>query len=198
MLSGGESSRMGQEKGLVNLNGDPMLSYVVNSMLDLVDQIVISVGKGRAALYDEYSEIGFEIVEDREPGRGPLEGVVCAMREMRGDYVIVGPCDTPLLKQEICKLVLSKAEGRDGAVPIVKGLYEPLHGAYKKSAALDAFEEALANGGRRLVDVYDKLDIARVEEDELRNIDPELDSFWNLNIPDELVRAEMKLRDLDQ
>jgi molybdopterin-guanine dinucleotide biosynthesis protein A len=198
VLSGGESSRMGQEKGLVNLNGDPMVSYVVNSMLDLVDEIIISVAKGRAALYDEYSEIGFDIVEDNEPGFGPIQGVVSAMRKMRGDYVLVGPCDTPFLKQEICKLVLSKAEGRDGAVPMVKGMYEPLHGAYRKDTALKAFEEVLAKGAGRLVDVYDRLDIAKVEEDELRAVDPELDSFWNLNEPDDLVRAEIKLRELGQ
>jgi molybdopterin-guanine dinucleotide biosynthesis protein A len=198
VLSGGESSRMGREKGLVNLNGDPMVSYVVNSMLDLVDEIIISVGKGRAQLYDEYSEIGFEIVEDNEPGFGPIQGVVSAMRKMRGDYVIVGPCDTPFLKPEICRLVLSKAEGKDGAVPIVKGMYESLHGAYRKGTALKAFEDVLAKGAGRLVDVYDRLDIARVEENELRAVDPELDSFWNLNEPDDLARAENKLRDLGQ
>jgi molybdopterin-guanine dinucleotide biosynthesis protein A len=198
VLSGGQSSRMGQEKGLVNLNRDPMVSYVVNSMLGLVDEVVISVGKGRADLYDEYREIGFEVVEDREPGIGPLEGLVCAMRAARGEYVIVAPCDTPFLKQEICKLVLSKVDGRDGAVPIVNGMYEPLHGAYKRVTALRAFEVALGSGKRKPVDAYGDLDLVRVEEEELRAVDPELASFWNLNGQQELVQAEEKLGESEQ
>jgi molybdopterin-guanine dinucleotide biosynthesis protein A len=184
---------MGQEKGLVNLNGDPMISYVVNSMIDLVDEIVISVGKGRAGLYDEYSEIGFDIVEDRESGIGPLEGLRCAMSAARGEYVLVAPCDTPFLKPGLCKLMLSKAEGKDGAVPVVRGMFEPLHGAYKRATALKAFEEAIAGGKRRPADAYSKLDIVRVEEPDLRAVDPELESFWNLNGPQELVQAEKRL-----
>jgi molybdopterin-guanine dinucleotide biosynthesis protein A len=188
---------MGQEKGLVNLNGDPMVSYVVNSMLDLVDEIVISVAKGRAGLYDEYSEIGFEIVEDREPGIGPLEGLVCALRMARGEYVLVGPCDTPFLKTGVCKLVLSKANGKDAAVPVVKGMFEPLHGAYRRLPALKAFEAEFAKGSkRRLIDAYDGLDIARVDESEMRAIDPSLESFWNLNSPQDLAEAEKRLGEL--
>ncbi len=184
---------MGQEKGLVNLNGDPMVSYVVNSMLDLVDEIIISVAKGKAGLYDEYSEIGFEIVEDREPGIGPLEGLVCALRLARGEYALVGPCDTPLLRTGVCKLVLSEAEGKDGAVPVVRGMFEPLHGAYRRLPALEAFEASLAKGRRKLVDAYDGLDIARVDESMMRGIDPLLESFWNLNSPQDLAEAEKRL-----
>lgn len=195
VLSGGESSRMGREKGLVNLNGDPMISYVVNSMIDLVDEIVISVARGRSELYEEYSEIGFEIVEDREPGLGPLEGLSCAMKAARGDYVLIGPCDTPFLRTDICKLILVKSVGRDGAVPVVRGMYEPLHGAYRRTSTIKAFDEALGKGRRKPVDAFDGLDIARVEESELRTVDPELESFWNLNSPQELSQAERKLRE---
>ncbi len=198
VLSGGEGSRLGQEKGLLNLNGDPMLSRVVDGMLGLVDEVVIAVGKGRAKLYEDYREIGFEIVEDREAGVGPLEGLVCGMKVARGDYLIVGPCDTPFLKQEVCRLVLSKAEGKDGAVPIVRGMYEPLHGAYNRSATLRAFETALMGGKRKVADSYIGLNLARVEEAELRAVDADLVSFWNLNGPQEIALAEKRLRSAEQ
>jgi molybdopterin-guanine dinucleotide biosynthesis protein A len=198
VLSGGEGSRIGREKGLLNLNGDPMLSRVIDSMLGLVDEVVIAVGQGRAKLYEDYREIGFEIVEDREAGIGPLEGLVCGMRAARGDYVIVGPCDTPFLKQEVCRLVLSRAEGRDGAVPIVRGMYEPLHGAYSTSATLKAFETALMSGKRKIVDSYTGLDLAPVEESELRVLDADLVSFWNLNGPQEIALAEKRIIEIER
>jgi molybdopterin-guanine dinucleotide biosynthesis protein A len=198
VLSGGEGSRIGQEKGLLNLNGDPMLSHVVDSMLGLVDEVIIAVGKGRAKLYEDYREIGFEIVEDREAGIGPLEGLICGMRVARGDYVIVGPCDTPFLKQDVCRVVLSRAEGKDGAVPIVRGMYEPLHGAYNKPATLRAFETALVSGKRKIADSYAGLDLVRVEESELRAVDADLVSFWNLNGPQEIALAEKRIIEIER
>jgi molybdopterin-guanine dinucleotide biosynthesis protein A len=193
VLSGGEGSRMGQDKGLVNLRGDPMVSYVIDAMLGLVDEIVISVAKGQSSKYDEYSEIGFEIVEDGTPGIGPLEGMRCALKVARGDYVLVSPCDTPFLKPGICQMLLSKANGRDGAVPMIKDRFEPVHGAFKKTAAAKAFEAALTTGKRKPSDAYGKLDIAFVDESSLRGIDPVLESFWNLNTPEDLRLAEEKV-----
>jgi molybdenum cofactor guanylyltransferase len=194
VLSGGESSRLGQEKGLLDLNGDPMLSYVVQSMLDLVDEILISVGRGRADEYDEYREIGFEIVEDRETGAGPLEGLVCSLKAARGEYVLVGPCDTPFLRKEVCELILSRANGKEGAVPVVRGMYEPLHGAYERSKALKSFESALTSGERKVGGAFNTLDLARVEESDLRAADPELESFWNLNSPQDIALAVKKMK----
>lgn len=184
---------MGQDKGLVNLRGDPMVSYVIDAMLGLVDEIVISVAKGQSSKYDEYAEIGFEIVEDGTPGIGPLEGMSCALNVARGDYVLVSPCDTPFLKPSICQMLLSKASGRDGAVPIIKEKFEPVHGAFKKAVAAKAFDAALAKGKRKPSDAYGKLDIAFVDESALRGIDPVLESFWNLNTPEDLRLAEAKV-----
>ncbi len=195
ILAGGKSSRMGQNKALMYLNGDPMISYVIDAMLDLVDEIVISVAKGSSADYDEFSEIGFEVVEDDQEGIGPLEGLTCALRSARGEYVLVSPCDTPFLKRELCDAMIVRAAGRDGAVPVVRGLYEPLHGAFRRTAAIEAFKKAAGQGKRKPVEAFAGLDLVIMEEKELRGIDPELESFWNLNNPEDLRKAEQKLRE---
>jgi molybdopterin-guanine dinucleotide biosynthesis protein A len=195
VLAGGKSSRMGQNKALINLNGDPMISYVIDAMLDLVDEVVISVAKGSSADYDEFSEIGFEVVEDSQEGFGPLEGLTCALKSARGEYVLISPCDTPFLKRELCDALISRADGRDGAVPVIKGLYEPLHGAFRRTAAISAFEKATVQGKRKPVDAFEGLDLVVMEENELRTIDPELESFWNLNGPEDVRQAVEKLRE---
>lgn len=184
---------MGQDKGLIVLRGDPMISYVIEAMLGLVNEVVISVAKGQAARYDEYAEIGFEVVEDRASGVGPVEGILCALNAARGDYVLVCPCDTPLLKRGICEMLLSRASGRDGAVPVIGGKFEPVHGAFRRSTATKAFEAVLGAGRRKPSDAYKGLDIAFVEETTLRTVDPELESFWNLNTPEDLRFAERKI-----
>ena len=170
-----------------------MVSYVIDSMLGQVNEIVISVAKGQGSKYDEYAEIGFEIVEDRTPGIGPLEGFLCALKVARGDYVVVSPCDTPFLKPEICELLLSRASGKEGAVPVVKGKFEPVHGAFHREAATKAFETVLATGKRKPSEAYARLDLEFVDEPSLRAVDRELESFWNLNTPEDLRLAEEKL-----
>ena len=184
---------MGQNKGLVNLRGDPMVSYVINAMLELADEIVISVARGQSSKYDEYGEIGFEIVEDRTSGIGPIEGILCSLRVARGDYVLVSPCDTPFLKPGVCDLLLSKAKGRDGAAPVIYNKFEPLHGAYKRTAAIKAFDAVLSEGQRKPSAAYKRLDMAFVDETTLRTVDLELESFWNLNTPEDLRLAEKKI-----
>lgn len=184
---------MGQNKGLVNLHGDPMVSYVIDAMLELADEIVISVARGQSLKYDEYAEIGFEIVEDQTSGIGPVEGILCSLRAARGDYVLVSPCDTPFLKPGVCDLLLSKARGRDGAAPVINDKFEPLHGAYKRTSATKAFEAVLSECQRKPSAAYKMLDMAFVDETTLRSVDPELESFWNLNTPEDLRLAEKKL-----
>jgi len=193
VLSGGEGSRMGQDKGLVNLRGDPMVSYVIDAMLGLVNEIVISVAKGRGPRYDEFAEIGFEVVEDRASGIGPVEGILCALKVARGDYILVSPCDTPFLKPRICDLLLSRASGKDGAVPVIKDKFEPVHGAFNRVAAVKAFDAVLAAGKRKPSDAYGRLDMVFVDEATLRTVDPDLESFWNLNTPQDLRSAENKI-----
>jgi len=198
VLSGGEGSRMGQDKGLVMLRGDPMVSYVIDSMMGHVGEIVISVANGQASRYDEYAEIGFEIVEDRTPGIGPLEGLLCALKAARGNFVLVSPCDTPFLKPSICELLLSRAPGKDGAVPIINGKFEPVHGAFQRDAAMKAFEAVLAAGRRKPSDAYSRLNLEFVDEVSLRAVDRDLESFWNLNTPEDLRLAEKKLADSEE
>lgn len=184
---------MGRDKGLLPLRGDPMVSYVIDAMLGIVNEIVISVGKGQAPKYDEYAEIGFEVVEDRATGMGPMEGILCSLKASRGDYVLVSPCDTPFLKPGICELLLSKSRGKDGAVPVIRDKFEPVHGAFRRGDAMKAFDEAFAAGKRKPSSAYGALDLFFVDEAAIRTVDPDLESFWNLNTPEDLRLAEMKL-----
>ena len=198
VLSGGNGSRMGRDKGLINLRGDPMLSYVVDAMLGTVNEIVISVAKGEASKYDEYAEIGFEVVEDRDKNIGPIEGILCGLKASRGEYVLICPCDTPFLKREVCELLLSKASGKDAAVPFIGDKYEPVHGVFKRDAAIRAFEATLAAGKRKPSAAYDRLNLVLVDEESIRVVDPGLDSFWNLNTPEDLWLAEKRIDDSNQ
>jgi molybdopterin-guanine dinucleotide biosynthesis protein A len=190
VLSGGLSTRMGEDKALVRFRGRTLVEHVIEAVRGVADEVIVSVGKGRGGQYGHVLPRGCKFVEDDISGIGPLEGLSRTFDAAVGEYVLVSPCDTPFLRTELCRYVATVAVGSEGAVPVVKGLTEPLHGVYERRPALRVFESVLSIGGRKMNDACAKLDLRRVDEGALRMIDPDLLSFWNLNTREDLARAE--------
>lgn len=187
---------MGEEKGLALLGGKPLISHVAMTLEALTDEIVVAVARGKSDEYRHALGNGYTIAEDERTDVGPLEGLITALSASRGEYVLVSPCDTPFLREEVCRSMISLARKRDGAVPRFGDNFEPLHGIYRRIKCLAAFEEALEEGKRRPADAYASLDIEFVDEEIIRVTDPNLESFWNLNTPEDLMEAELRLRSM--
>jgi molybdopterin-guanine dinucleotide biosynthesis protein A len=188
------STRMGEEKGLAVLGGKPLVSYVARTLESVADEIVIAVARGMSRRYREVLGDEYTIAEDDRAGVGPLQGLVTALSAAEKNTVIVSPCDTPFLKVDLCESIVSLARKRDGAVPRVRGNFEPLHGVYARIKCLAAFEEAIAEGRQRPVDAYRMLNLEYIDEEIVRVTDPRLESFWNLNSREDLELAEERLR----
>jgi len=193
ILSGGRSARMGREKGLTLLGGEPFILHVRRAMEGLVDEVFVSVAKGMAKTYAEALGEPFIIVEDETPGLGPLGGIIPVLSSAKSQYVLFSPCDTPFLRPKVCELIVSSLHGTDGVVPKTgQTHYEPLHGMYRRQPGLAAFTEAVNNGDGSPQHAFDKLDLSFIPEEKLREVDPELESFWNINTPKDLELAESK------
>jgi len=193
VLSGGTSTRFGQEKGLVMLNDESMVSRVVGTMRTLADEVVVAVAHGRTEEYASVLPEDTAVIEDERGGIGPLHGLTTAMRVARGDYVVVSPCDTPLLRPEMCNAVVDHGKSKDGAVPCVRGYLEPLHACYHRKTCLDAFEQTVASGRRRPKDAFHMLDLATVDEACIRRFDPHLESFINVNTQEDLAKVKARI-----
>lgn len=195
ILSGGLSLRMGQEKGLTLLGGEPFIAHVHRAMEGLVDEVIVSVAKGMGKTYSEVLGDEFMILEDETAGLGPLGGMITVLSHAKGEFALFSPCDTPLLSPRVCQLIVSSVNGGDGVVPKTgKTYYEPLHGMYKRRAGLAAFKEAIKEGAGNPHYVFDKLDLTFIPKGKLREVDPGLVSFWNINTPKDLELAENRLR----
>jgi len=193
ILAGGRSERMGADKGLVILLDRPLVRHVADALRTVVQETVVSVGKGMAARYRDVLGGGVVIVEDSASGRGPLEGLSQALGTASSEYCAIAPCDTPLLAPEVVRTVAGRATGHDGAVPLIRGYFEPLHGTYRREAFLVQVRRRMAQGMNRPIDCYEGLDIIEVDERVLRGHDPELLSFWNMNEPSDIRCAEQRL-----
>jgi len=181
---------MGRDKGLVQFKGIPLVAIVRDLLRSVTDEVIVSVRRGMVSQYRSVLGPSTLIVEDLHDGLGPMEGLSRALPLCKGAYAVVAPCDTPFLKPGVCRLVADTAQGHDGAVPRVRGYLEPLHGAYRTDAAEAVFGESIRRGVLKPQEILDRLDIALVEEDEILKVDPKLDSFRNLNTPEDLRKAE--------
>lgn len=195
ILSGGRGRRMGREKGLAQLGGEPLITHVGRAMDRLVERVVVSVARGKTNAYSEALDDRFAIVEDVRPDLGPLGGITSILASAKSQYVLFAPCDTPFLSPRVCELVISSAKGFEGAVPMTgRTYYEPLHGVYERRAGLKAFLESIERGDGSPYFAFGRMRLNFIPEDELRRVDPELESFWNINTSTDLGLAEAKLR----
>lgn len=182
VLSGGESRRMGTDKALVSFGGRPLISRVVDTLRALSDDIVIA--SDRTGVYDG---LAARVVPDLRPGCGPLGGIGGGLAGVRHDLALVVACDMPFLSPDFLALLAAKARGRDGAVPMKGGQYEPLHAVYRRSC-LPAIERRIGAGDFQAFSFFPDVRIRAVPEAEWRRVDPDGRSLVNLNSADELER----------
>ena len=99
ILAGGEAKRFNSEdKGLVELNGKPLIAHVIEHIHNQVDDIVISANRN----IDTYQTYASHVVADQRDGfQGPLAGIVSALPYCQHQWVVVLPCDIPFLPDDL-------------------------------------------------------------------------------------------------
>jgi molybdopterin-guanine dinucleotide biosynthesis protein A len=130
-------------------------------------------------------------------------GLAAALGRARGGIAFVSACDTPFLSSALVRALLARAEEDDTpdvVLPVWRGRDQPLLAAYRVDTMAGHFAARLAAGGGRLTDGLDERSVVRLREGELRRIDPDGDSFVNVNDPQDyresvVRRAPVRPRD---
>jgi molybdopterin-guanine dinucleotide biosynthesis protein A len=95
LLAGGQSSRMGQDKGMIRLGKFLMYQYPLRILESLCDEILISTCKPMNIKED------YEQVCDKIPGIGPIGGTVTCLEKSSNDLNIILSYDLPLINREL-------------------------------------------------------------------------------------------------
>lgn len=192
VLAGGRSRRFGRgDKCLAEVSGRPMVEVVVETLASsLAEVVVVAGGEAQAA---GLASLGAEVAVDRVEGFGPVAGLQAGFSAASGGSCFVTGCDTPLIRREVAELLFDQCTGFEGAVPSDDRL-EPLTAVYRREPMLEAANAALKRGDTRIVDLYGDLGPVRlVPMERIREVDPELDSFFNVNTVEDLEAAEEKM-----
>jgi molybdopterin-guanine dinucleotide biosynthesis protein A len=116
VLAGGRAERLGGvDKGLIELAGRPLVEHVLDRVAPQVDDVVISANRNA----ERYAEFGHAVVADSESGYpGPLAGLLAGATRARHDWLLVVPCDTPFLPDDLVEGLLRAA--RAGASSLAR------------------------------------------------------------------------------
>ncbi len=205
VLAGGQSSRMGSDKALLPFAGRPLIAHAL-SILEEAGLHAMIAGANTAS--GSSLAVFAPVVDDLDPGLGPLAGVCAALRSTSARYAVFLPIDLPLLPGSLPAYLLRRARvsGRAVTVASVAGFTQTFPAVIDR-VALDGLEAALhaRSGGcfnafesaaARLGQAIDAVPVELLAQPGQVNHPlglPPLCWFLNLNTPEDVRRAEALL-----
>ena len=179
MLCGGRSSRLGVDKQELIFAGKTFLETIVAALAPVTQRILLvgNVDPDQHQLPDCVL-----IAKDELKNKGPLEGIRVGLKSLANDceYAFVSSCDVPLLTGELVKFLYTQMEHRDAIVP-TKGERRYGMTAIYRTSLYSAIQERIAENKLRVCDLADGFDVANIDAEKLRVVDPELDTLTNIN-----------------
>ena len=169
----------GVDKGLVELNGRPMVAHVLSRLAPQVGDVLVNANQNA----ERYGALGYPVVPDAVGGfAGPLAGLHAGLRAASRDLVVTVPCDSPFLPLDLVARLRGALGANQLAVAKTGTQPHPVFSLVQRSvcAHLEAF---LTAGGRKIDAWYATLKVVEVA------FDDEEDAFRNINTREELRGA---------
>ncbi|TCV22374.1 molybdenum cofactor guanylyltransferase MobA [Vibrio crassostreae] len=179
ILAGGQASRMGgKDKGLVELNGSPLIQYVINKLSQQDVSITINANRN----LDSYQAFA-PVVSDSFPDYpGPLGGIHAGLKNASTDWVGFVPCDSPQISDDLVERFCSAVKEDSDILVAHDGEFkQPVFTLFHKRV-LPKLEVFLERGDRKIILLYKECVTEYVDFSDSPNC------FVNLNTPEELTQ----------
>ncbi|MGF1850065.1 molybdenum cofactor guanylyltransferase MobA [Vibrio lentus] len=179
ILAGGQASRMGgKDKGLVELNGSPLIQYVIDKLSQQDVSITINANRN----LDSYQAFA-PVVSDSFPDYpGPLGGIHAGLKSATTDWVGFVPCDSPQISDDLVeRFCAAVKEDSDILVAHDGEFKQPVFTLFHKRV-LPKLEAFLERGDRKIILLYKECVTEYVDFSDAPNC------FVNLNTPEELTQ----------
>lgn len=193
ILAGGHSRRMGCDKAELKLGAETFLQRICRTLGGhFLPQVIVCRADQQARFEQLFRAAppgrGPQVIIDRQPERGPLEGLATGLEFLAGQAVprtVVTTCDAPLIQPALLGWLAIQLSPAERAVIPSDGQH-----LYGLTAAYDttlgsAIRSLLEQGERRVIDLPRHFAARIVSREECRAVDPRLISFLNANTPEE-------------
>jgi molybdenum cofactor guanylyltransferase len=187
VLAGGRARRMGgEDKGLVQVNGEPMVVHALRRLAPQAGALLINANRNR----ERYAALGAcDVVADADGDfAGPLAGMASAMERAGTRYILTVPCDSPLLAPDLGERLFAALTAADAEVSVAHDgdRLQPVF-ALLDCALRESIMDYLASGGRKIDTWYAERRLA------LGDLEDCPDMFLNINTPEERDLLEARL-----
>lgn len=125
ILAGGKSSRMGEDKALITINGKTFIERVASEM-KLVFERVILIARTKPS----YNFLGLQSFDDIYSDCGPLGGIHSGLVHAGAKAIFVTACDTPFITNDLIRYVALFPSHSLAKIPYLDGHNHPLCGVY--------------------------------------------------------------------
>ena len=183
VLAGGQARRMGgSDKGLLLLNGRPLISYTLDALQPCTARILINANRNHQA----YRQFGLPVIADDSGNyEGPLAGILSVLRQATTPYLLCVPCDSPQIRPPMLHRLVEalRDDATECSVAHDGQRLHPVFLALKCSLA--ASLQAYLESGDRKIDLW-------LQQHRCRVVDysdcPQM--FINVNTPAQLRELE--------
>jgi molybdopterin-guanine dinucleotide biosynthesis protein A len=188
ILAGGRATRMGgTDKGLVPINGRPMVAWVIDILGPQVSEVLVNANRN----HDQYGEFGRRVVDDGDAEfRGPLAGMASGMRAARTPWIAVVPCDSPLIHEGLVARLYQAATASGSHIAAAHDgeRLQPVFALLARDL-LDDLTGYLDDGERKIDRWYARHRFERVDCSDMA------ESFVNINAPEDRRLLEAALQE---
>jgi molybdopterin-guanine dinucleotide biosynthesis protein A len=194
ILCGGQSRRMGQDKGSLIIQKKPMIKYILSTLNNEIDETIIvlndseRIDKYKKFINPEDYSYELKFVEDKIKNKGPLPGILTGLENISSQYAIVFPCDNPFVTENTIRYLYSEiTPDLQAIVPYHDPenklkTSEPLHAIYNKDI-IPIINDSLSKDSLHIKGVIEKIETKFVLIDNKKILKKE---FRNLNRPEDL------------
>ena len=194
ILCGGQSRRMGRDKGSMIIQDKPMIKHVLSTLNHQINEVIIVLNDTeRIGKYSEFinpSDYAFTLtfVEDKIKDKGPLPGIMTGLSQISSQYSLVLPCDSPFVSSKYIETIFNEIDENYQAIVPFHDMEnklktsEPLHSVYNKNI-IETIEKLVDNDVLHIKGLISQIDTKFVFID---NEKIEKKEFRNLNRPEDI------------
>jgi len=186
ILAGGKGRRFGSKKQFFTIDGESLVERCVRRFSPLFSDVVVATDNA-SELIPLKEKYRVKIVEDEMKNLGAIVGIYTGLKNIVEEKAFVCGMDMPFINFNLVKYLMSK----DGkiVVPFVRGFPEALHSVYSKDI-IPQIQELLNEGIYKISELFNFVETVYIDEREVRQVDKNLTSFFNLNTKKDLEILE--------
>jgi molybdopterin-guanine dinucleotide biosynthesis protein A len=183
ILAGGRSTRLGQDKAFLKVNGQILVERLIDRLAQLSEETIIVTND-----VDKYEHLEATVIADLVPGKAALGGLYSGLRTASNAHSLVVACDMPFLNLSLLRYMQGFAGSYDVVIPRVGEFAEALHAIYAKRC-LPYIEHQLQSRDLQISHFFPAVRVRYVEQEEIEIFDPDHLSFFNINSQEDLDKA---------